>query len=128
VGVKFKERKCEYSIMNLILLEGVTDFAQGVDLGNTAQQVTQGAGSAAINLLGNPIILVAAIILIVLTLVMVLHLKKVIENSILGGLLWAISVFFFHVSLPPIPSFVIAIIFGPAGIGAMLILKFFGLF
>ncbi len=114
--------------MNTLILEGINDFAQGVDFGNTAQQVTQEAGTAAINFFGNPIVLVTAVILIILTIVMVLHLKKIVENSILGGLLWAVSVFFFQVSLPPIPSFVIAIIFGPAGIGAMLILKFFGLF
>ncbi|MFA6269383.1 MAG: hypothetical protein WCW13_02000 [archaeon] len=109
--------------MNTILLEAFTDFAKAITFDTTAQPVT----GAALNLLNNPTVLIAAGILIVVTIFLLFFLKKVIINSILGGLIWGVSVFVFNVQLPQIPSFVIAILFGPAGIGAMLILKFFGL-
>jgi hypothetical protein len=110
----------------MVLLETLTDFAA-----NTAfdkNLVIQEATGQAINLAHNPIVLVVALILIIVSVLMILHLKKIIMNSILGGILWAISVFIFNINLPPLQSFVVSVIFGPAGIGVMLVLKFFGLF
>jgi hypothetical protein len=111
--------------MGLILLDIATDFATGIDFNNVAQSTTQ-AAQGAISF-SNPTLLIVAAILIIATIVLILHLKKIIENSIIGGILWGISVFIFHADLPLVPSFVVSVIFGPAGIGAMIVLKFFGL-
>jgi len=108
--------------MDTIILDLFTDFAKGVNFTMPTEPAAQ-----AIQLLNNPTILIAAIILIGVTIFLLFFLKKVIINSILGGLIWGASIFFFHIELPLIPSFVIAVLFGPAGIGAMLLLKFFGL-
>jgi len=112
--------------MNTILLDIASDFAKGVDFNSAAQPVAEAAGNV-ISFV-NPTILIAAVILIAVTIFLLLFLKKIIMNSVLGGILWAISVFVFNAQLPLIPSFVISVIFGPAGLGAMIILKFFGLF
>jgi len=108
--------------MGAIILEAFTDFASGTIFGAAPDAAAQ-----AINLINNPTVLVAGIILIAVTIFLLFFLKKVIVNSVLGGIIWIVSVVIFHVELPMIPSFVIAVIFGPAGIGAMLLLKFFGL-
>jgi hypothetical protein len=46
---------------------------------------------------------------------------------IIGLLLRGIAVFIFNVNLPTIPSLVVSIVIGPAGIGTMLLLHAFGL-
>lgn len=109
--------------MNPIILDAFSDFASGINF----QLPTESVTTQAINFVSNPTILIAAIILIAVTIFLLFFLKKIMVNSILGGLIWATSIFFFHVELPLIPSFVISVMFGPAGIGAMLLLKFFGL-
>lgn len=108
--------------MNTIILDAFSDFAKGMSFTLPTEPTIQVANS-----LSNPLMLVAAVILIAVTIFLFFFLKNIIMNTILGGLLWAISTFVFNVQLPFIPSLVIALIFGPAGIGAMLILKFFGL-
>lgn len=75
-----------------------------------------------------PLFIIVGIVLIIATVFILFFLKKMIINSILGGVIWAIAVFVFQVQLPFIPSLVISIIIGPAGIGTMLLLKAFGLF
>jgi len=104
--------------ISAILLEGFADTAT-----NFAPVAEQGA----LSLLNNPGALVIGAVLIVATLLLIFFLKKIIINTILGIIIWAASVFVFHVSLPLVPSFVVAAIFGPAGIGVMMVLKFFGL-
>lgn len=79
-----------------------------------------------INLSGNWIIFAVAIILIIATIAIILSLKKIIINSVLGLIAWGIVVFVFNVSLPLIPSLVVSIVFGLAGVGVMLLLAFFG--
>jgi len=100
--------------MNGILLQG---FAEGMDF------VAQEAVTA---LPANPGFLAVGIILVIVTLFLIFFLKKIIVNSILGAIIWAITIFYFKVSLPLIPSFVVSVLFGPAGIGVMYVLKFFG--
>lgn len=102
------------------------DFAKNMsfDLANSA---TQGAASAAVGLLMNPYALGMAVVLIGVTVFLLFFLKKIISNSILGAIMWVLSIYIFHVQLPTIPSFVISILFGPAGIGAMIMLKFLGI-
>ncbi len=67
------------------------------------------------------------IVLIAITIFIAFFLKKIIVNSIIGGVIWFVSVFVFNVQLPLIPSFVVSVIFGPAGIGTLLLLSALGL-
>ena len=111
--------------MNIILLDLFSDFAKGMDFNNAAQPAAQVATNV-INFF-DPTILLAGIILIAITIFILFFLKKIVVNSVLGAILWIISIFVFNAQLPLIPSFVISILFGPAGIGTLIILKFFGL-
>jgi hypothetical protein len=99
--------------------------------GNVLDGLGQGAaenvGNAALSLVGNPAILIGGIILVVGAIVAFFLLKKIIINSILGIAAWALLTFVFSVNLPFIPSLAVSVIFGPAGIGVMLVLRFFGL-
>ena len=81
-------------------------------------------GQAANFLAGNWTVLAAAVGLIIATVFILTQLKQVIVNSVLGVIAWAILVFIFHVQLDLIPSLVVSAIFGLAGIGVILILKF----
>lgn len=106
--------------MTYILLDVFNEFAKGMSF--TLPQT-----NTALDLAFNPTILIIAIALIAATIFILFFLKKVITNSILGAIIWGISIYFFHIDLPLIPSFVISVIIGPAGIGTMLLLKFLGL-
>ena len=106
--------------MNTLLLDVFTEFAKGMNF-TLPTQTALAAG-----LLSNPNVLVAGIALIVISIVIFFFLKKIIEHAIIGGIAWVLTIFVFQIPLPLIPSFVVAIIFGPAGIGVMLLLKFFG--
>ena len=97
-------------------------------LGNGATGAAENVGNAALNLAGNPTILIGGIILVIAALVIFFLLKKIIINSILGIAAWLLLTYVFHVELPFVPSLAISVIFGLAGIGAMLVMKFFGLF
>jgi len=92
------------------------------------ENIAGNAASTASNILGNPFWLIAGIVLIVVTILLLLFIKKIIINSILGLILFLVVKFGLAVQLPTIPALVVSIIFGPAGIGVMLLLKFFGLF
>jgi hypothetical protein len=107
--------------MNYIILDLFNEFAKGMSF------TLPESASNAVSLAFNPTILIIGIILIIATIFILFFLKKVITNSILGAVIWGISIYFFHIELPLIPSFVISVIIGPAGIGTMLLLKFFGL-
>ena len=97
-------------------------------LGEGATGAAENMGNAALSLAGNPAILIGGIILVIATLVIFFFLKKIIINSILGIAAWVLLTYVFQVELPFIPSLAISVIFGLAGIGAMLVMKFFGLF
>ncbi len=115
-------------MLNIPLLNIPVPDAVLNDLGNGAAGVAESAGSAALSLAGNPIILVGGIILVIAAIVIFFFLKKIIINSILGIAAWVILTYVFQVELPFIPSLAISVIFGLAGIGAMLVMKFFGMF
>jgi len=80
-----------------------------------------------LNLSGNWLVFAIGIILIIASIAVILSLKQIIVNSVLGLIAWGITVFIFNVELPLIPGLAVSIIFGPAGIGVMLLLKFFGI-
>jgi len=94
------------------------------DLGNGAGQV----GETALQLVGNPAVLIGGLVLVVAAIVIFFFIKKILVNSALGIIAWLLLTFVFQVELPFVPSLAVSIIFGLAGIGAMLVLKFFGLF
>lgn len=108
--------------MNLDFLNIFAETASSID-GNIASSAVNTANS----ILGNPIWLIVGIALIVVTILLLVFLKKIIVNSILGLILFAIVKFGLGIGLPTIPTLVVSIIFGPAGIGVMLLLKFLGL-
>ena len=110
--------------MNPIILEIATDFANGVDFTQPAQQAVNFGGL----LIGNPAVLIIAIILIGVSIFLFFFLKRILVNSLIGLVIWGIVTFIFPVNLPFIPSFIISVLFGAAGIGTMLILKFLGVF
>jgi hypothetical protein len=109
--------------MELVLLDVFTEFAKGMSF-----TLPSAGASTVMAFAQNPNVLAAGIALIIISAIVFFLLKKVIEHAIIGAIAWALTIFVFHISLPLIPSLVIAIIFGPAGIGAMLLLRFFGLF
>jgi hypothetical protein len=106
--------------MQILLLDLFSDFAKGASFGFTEPTTSA-------SLLFNPFVLGIGVALILATIFIIFFLKKVVTNSIIGGVIWFVSVFIFKVELPLLPSFVISVLFGPAGIGAMLLLKFFGM-
>jgi len=79
-----------------------------------------------INLSGNWLVFLIGVILIIAAIAIILSLKKIIINSVLGLIGWGIAVFVFKVSLPLIPSLVVSVVFGLAGVGVMLLLVFLG--
>lgn len=90
--------------------------------------IVGGTASQALTLVqGNWLWLLVGIALIIVTVLLFFFIKKIIVNSVLGLALFLIIKYVFVVELPFIPALVISIIFGPAGIGVMLLLKFFGL-
>ena len=102
--------------MNFLFL--ANDFAQG----------TQFVQEKAAEIIPLPVeYIIPAIILIVISIFVFFFLKKIIINSILGVVVWAGVTFLFNMNLPLLPSLVVAIVFGPAGIGVMFVLKIFGL-
>ena len=74
----------------------------------------------------NPMYLVYALGLIILTIIFIKVLKNVIVNSVVGvvGLLFFYYVL--NIKLPFLITLIVTAIFGPAGLGVMLILKVFG--
>ncbi|MEK6958803.1 MAG: hypothetical protein AABW59_02030 [archaeon] len=96
-------------------------FAEGANFFSQNVQVATGSTH---NLWA---IVIVGLALIVATIILLFLLKKIMENSILGVVIWAASIFIFQVQLPLFPSFVVSVIFGPAGIGTMLLLYALGI-
>ena len=92
-----------------------------------ASPITNTAGNAVNLLAGNFQLLAAGICLIIIAFILVLMVKRIIVNSILGLIAWALIVFVLKIDLQLIPTLVISVIFGLAGVGAVLLLKFFGI-
>lgn len=74
----------------------------------------------------DPMLLVYAFALIILTVVFIKLLKNVIVNSIIGVVALLFLYYVLNIKLPFIITLIVTAIFGPAGLGVMLILKFFG--
>gem|GEM_PF-1743687 len=112
----------------IALAADLNKFAEGAqhmaELGSSAGQK---ASEFITGLAGKPEILVIGIALVIIAIVMIFFIKKIIINSILGLIAWAVLNYYFKIQLPFIPSLAVSLIFGLAGVGAMLVLKFFGL-
>jgi len=79
-----------------------------------------------INLVHNPKILILGVILIGVTLLIMYFLKKFIINSIIGVIgLFILTLI--GIKLPFVITLIITAVFGLAGLGTVLILKFFGI-
>ncbi|MBU1121016.1 hypothetical protein KJ660_04020 [Candidatus Micrarchaeota archaeon] len=91
---------------------------------NTAKDVAVGAAST---LVGNPLLLLIGIVLIVATIAIIFFLKKIIINSVVGLIVWGAIHFIFNITLPFWPTLLVTAIFGLAGIGVMLVLRFLGI-
>jgi hypothetical protein len=74
----------------------------------------------------NPILLVYAVVLIILTVIFIRFLKNVIVNSVIGVVALLFLYYVLNIKLPFILTLIVTVIFGPAGLGVMLVLKFFG--
>ncbi len=89
--------------------------------------IDSNASSAISIVQGNLGWLIGAIVLIIIAVLVLAFLKNILVNSVLGLVAWAILHFVFHVQLSFWLSLVISALFGLAGIGVLLVLKFFGL-
>lgn len=101
-------------------------FASNVDFNNPI--VSETVSILPESLLPDPFFLIIiGLILIGVTIFILFFLKKFIMNSVLGLILWAIVTFIFNIELPFIPSLVVSVVIGPAGVGTMLLLNAFGI-
>ncbi len=95
---------------------------------NTLGESTVGIGEQAVQTIANnPSVLVVGIVLIAAAFVIFYFLKKLIVNTILGFIGWILLMVFIGIEGPLIiPTLVVSVIFGLAGVGALLLLLFFG--
>lgn len=89
--------------------------------------IISGVSNKVISLVHNPKILILGVALILVTILIMYFIKKVIVNSIIGviGFFILASI---GIKLPLVLTLIITVVFGVGGLGAILILKFFGLF
>lgn len=113
------------STLALLAIDLPTGALQG--LGEQAGSTAGKAAETAMQFAGNPTVLLGGIGLVIAAVLIFLFLKKIIINSILGVIGWAILNFAMGIQLPLIPSLAVSVIFGLGGIGVMLALRFFGL-
>jgi hypothetical protein len=109
----------------LLAIDLPTEALQG--LGEQAGSTAGKAAETAMQFAGDPTILLGGIGLVIAAVMIFLFLKKIVVNTILGVIGWAIVLFVLKIELPLIPSLAVSVIFGLAGIGAMLVLRFFGM-
>ena len=119
-----KHFRADYCIMFPIpILQG--EMPAGL-LGELGRKTGDAAGSTVLQFAGDPSVLAGGIALVVVAILAFFLIKKIIINSILGAMAWAVVTLGFGVNLPLLPSLAVSVIFGPAGIGVMLALRFFG--
>lgn len=99
----------------------------GLDFGFLNFLSTGLVGSVGATIMAQPLLALGiGIGLIILTILLFLFIKKIILNSIIGLVLFLILKIGFGISVPFVPAFVLSVIFGPAGLGVIIVLKFFG--
>ncbi len=95
-------------------------------LGEKTGQAAGQAAEKALEFAGSPTLLVGGVVLVIAAILVFFFLKKIIVNTVLGIVGWAIVTYVIGIELPFLPSLAVSVIFGLAGIGAMLVLRFFG--
>ncbi len=95
---------------------------------NTLGESTAEIGGEAFRAIASdPSLLVTGVILIIGAILIFYFIKKIVVNSILGFVAWILFMVFVGVDpVLTIPSLVVSVIFGLAGVGVLLVLKFFG--
>lgn len=71
------------------------------------------------------LLLAIGVVLIAITILLLGLLKNIILNSIVGALGFLMCYFVFGIKLPIVITLVISALFGPAGLGVILLLRFF---
>ena len=97
-----------------------------VNVQNGVNTVGTQAVEAAKTFAGNPGLLAGGIVLIIAGILVIIFLKRIIVNSVLGAIAWAIVNYVFQINLPFYPSLIVSVAFGLPGIGVMLLLRFLG--
>ncbi len=72
-------------------------------------------------------LVIGGIVLIVAALFLIFILKRIVVNSILGIVAFVVIRFLLGIDLPFLPTLIVSLVFGLAGIGTMLLLYFLGL-
>ncbi len=72
-------------------------------------------------------LVIGGIVLIVAALFLIFILKRIVVNSILGIVAFVVIRFLLGIDLPFLPTLIVSVVFGLAGIGTMLLLYFLGL-
>ncbi|MCX6802094.1 MAG: hypothetical protein NT067_03180 [Candidatus Diapherotrites archaeon] len=111
-------------ILAAVDIPGAADI--GSKAGDVAGKGAEAVGSQLAGFVGNPAVLAAGIGLVIITVLLIVMLKKIIINSVLGIIAWVVLTFVLHIEMPFFPSLVLSIVFGLAGIGSILVLKFLG--
>jgi len=104
-----------------MFLETIPKIGQGL-----GEQVVADGTQQVSSFLSDPLVLGLGIGLIIVSILILVFMKKIILNSILGLAAWVVINFILHIELPLLPSIVVSIVFGLAGIGVLLVLKFIG--
>jgi len=90
---------------------------------------TEGIGNEVAGALAsNPSVLIIGVLLIAAAIVIFYFIKKIIVNSVLGFVGWLLLMIFIGIETPLIiPTLAVSVIFGLGGVGALLVLMFFGI-
>jgi len=104
------------------MLETLPEIGAGL-----GEKAIEESGKQAAALISNPLVLGVGIAFVIIAILIIVFMKKIILNSILGVAAWVILTVIFKIELPFLPSIAVSLVFGLAGIGVMLILKFAGI-
>lgn len=97
-----------------------------IDLNTTTVAIAEKA-SEATNILFNPKFLILGVVFIIVAIIVLYFLKNILLNSIMGVFGFLICYFVFGIKLPFFVTLIISAIFGIGGLGAVIVLRFFGL-
>ena len=98
-----------------------------VDLNSAVTTAGSKAMDSANSVLHNPKILIIGVVLIVVAFVALYILKNILLNSIVGIAGFLICNYLLGISLPFTATMIVSAIFGAAGLGVILVLKFIGI-
>ncbi len=97
-----------------------------IDVNATTNAVVEKATEAT-NVFFNTKFLLIGIAFIIVAIVVLYFLKNILLNSVIGVFGFIVCYFLFGVKLPFFITLIVSAIFGIGGLGALILLKFFGL-